>query len=154
MNQAIDRSDNHGGQGDRRIFLVSTFRRSEIAQLLQSQQRFAGTLALEGGFTVSTYQGIPIVPSRFMDKNGATNTSTWNSSTDADNSMYLLDLDNLGFAILKGVDAIHTPVSGEVQGTAGYNRADTVGGYFKTYGLFIMKAFNSHVHISNLTAPQ
>ena len=153
LDLAITRCNKHGGKDDEKIFFCSEERVDEINQLLQSQQRFAGTLNLEGGFSIATYKGIPIVGSRYMDKNGATNTGSWNLSTDADNSMYLLDLDELEFRVLGGVDAKHVSVSGEVSGTAGYNRADVMGGYFKTYGVFVSRTFNRHVHIANLTAP-
>ena len=44
---------------------MSHERRDEINSKLQAQQRFAGTLNLEGGFTVDTYQGIPLIGSSF-----------------------------------------------------------------------------------------
>lgn len=153
LDEAVDRSDKHGAKGHERVFFCSVERGSEINRLLQPQQRFAGTLELEGGFKIATYRGIPIITSRYMDKNGATNVSTWDSSTNADNSMYLLDLDYIEMRILAGVDAKHVPVVGDVGGTAGYNRADVAGGYFKTYGVFVMKRFHTQVHICNLTAP-
>jgi len=153
LDEAVDRSDKHGGKGHERVFFCSVERGSEINRLLQPQQRFAGTLELEGGFKIATYRGVPVVTSRFMDKNGATNVSTWDSSTNADNSMYLLDLDYIEMRILAGVDAKHVPVVGEVSGSSGYNRADVEGGYFKTYGIFVMKRYHTQVHIANLTAP-
>ncbi len=153
LDKAITQSNKKGGKSHERIFFGSEEREDEINQLLQPQQRFAGTLNLEGGFTITTYKRVPIVASRFMDKNGATNTGSWDSSTNADNSMYLLDLNEIEFRVLAGVDAMHVLVQGEVQGTAGYNRADVQGGYFKTYGVFVMRSFNSQVHIANLTAP-
>jgi hypothetical protein len=153
LDGAIVKSNKHGGKDHERVFFCSEERVDEINRLLQPQQRFAGTLNLEGGFSVATYKNVPIVGSRYMDKNGATNTTSWDSSTDADNSMYMLDLDEIEFRVLGGVDATHVAVSGEVQGSAGYNRADAQGGYFKTYGIFVMKTFNSQVHIANLTAP-
>lgn len=153
LNSAITKSNKHGGKSHERVFFCSEERVDEINELLQPQQRFAGTLNLEGGFSITTYKGFPIVGSRFMDKNGVTNTSSFDSSTDADNAMYLLDLDEMDLIVLNGVYAQHVPVSGEVSGTAGYNRADTQGGYFKTYAVFRFKSFNTHVNICNLTAP-
>jgi len=149
LDEAVDRSDKHGGKGNERIFFCSVERGSEINRLLQPQQRFSGTLQLEGGMTISTYRGIPIVTSRFMDKNGCTNTSSWDKDADGDYSMYLLDLDNIEMRILNGVDAKHTPITGSDSGI----RYDVVGGYFKTYGIFVMKRFCSQVNICNLTAP-
>lgn len=153
LDKAITLSNKHGGKDHERVFFCSEERLNEINQLLQPQQRFAGTLNLEGGFSIATYKNIPIVGSRYMDKNGATNTTSWDSSTDADNSMYLLDLDEMEMRILGGTDSKHVVVNGEVSGTAGYNRADAQGGYFKTYGIFVFRNFHPHVHISNLTAP-
>jgi len=153
LDSAITHSNKKGGKGAERIFFCSEERIDEINQLLQPQQRFAGTLNLEGGFTISTYKGFPIIGSRFMDKSGCTNTTSWDKDTDADNSMYLLNLDEIEFRVLAGVDSQHVPVVGEVAGTPGYNRADVVGGYFKTYGTLVMRSFHSHVNICNLTAP-
>lgn len=150
LDEAVDRSDKHGGKGHQRVFFCSVERGSEINRLLQPQQRFAGTLELEGGFKIATYKGVPIVTSRYMDKNGATNTTSWDASTDADNAMYLLDLDYIEVRILAGVDAKHVPIMGEDQ----YNRKDVQGGYFKTYSTgMIMKRFSTQVNICNLTAP-
>lgn len=156
LDKAITLSDKHGAKGKNRIFLCSEERLNEVNQLLQPQQRFvngAGQLALEGGFVVSTYRNIPLIGSRYMDKNGATNTTSWDSSTDADNSMYLLVLDEIEVRVVSGVDAQHVLVAGEVSGTAGYNRADSQGGFFKTYSIFIFRSFQQHVHVANLTAP-
>jgi len=153
LDKAIVESNKKGGKDHERVFFCSEDRVNEINQLLQPQQRFAGTLNLEGGFSVSTYKNVPIVGSRYMDKNGATNTTSWNKDTDADNSMYLLDLDEIEMRIVNGVDAKHVLVSGELSGTAGYNRADAQGGYFKTYGILVMRTFHTQVHICNLTAP-
>lgn len=153
LDEAKTRSNKHGGKGRDRIFFCSEERGDEIDRLLQPQQRFQGTLNLEGGFTLSTYKTIPIVRSRFMDKNGATNTTSWDKDTDADNSMYMLDLSEIQMDILAGVDTQHVAVMGETSGSAGYNRADVSGGYFKTYGVLVMSRFNTQVHIANLTAP-
>lgn len=153
LDKAITQSNKKGGKDHERVFFCSEERTDEINQLLQPQQRFAGTLNLEGGFTIQTYKNKPIVGSRYMDKNGATNTTSWDKDTNADNTMYLLDLDEIEFRILAGTDAKHVVVTGEVGGSAGFNRADAQGGYFKTYGVFVVRAFNPQVHIANLTAP-
>ena len=149
LDEAKDRSDKHGGKDAERVYFCSVERASEINRLLQPQQRFAGTLELEGGFKIATYKGIPIVSSRYMDKNGQTNTSTWDASTDSDNSMYLLDLDQIEFRVLAGVDAKHVPIMGDDTSI----RKDVSGGYFKTYGVLVMKKFTTQVNICNLTAP-
>jgi len=158
LDEAITRSNKHGGKDHERIFFCSEERVNEINQLLQPQQRFAGTLNLEGGFTISTYKGIPIIGSRYMDRQGITNTTSDSAgnvavSSATDNAMFLIDLNNVEFRVLNGVDAQHVPVSNAYYGAATYNRADTQGGFFKTYGTFVVRAFNSHVVIWNLTAP-
>lgn len=152
LDESIRLSDDAGAKGNRRIFFCSTARGCEINQLIQPQGRFvigAGSLELEGGTRVSTYMGIPIVASRFMDKNGI----TWNGSTKtvsyADNAMYLLDLDNLSFRVLDGVDMLHVPVMGNDTSI----RSDEQGGYFKTYGTFEMTRFRTQVLIYNLASP-
>lgn len=152
LDSAIRLSDDAGGKGHRRIFFCSTARGYVINQLLRPFGQFvigAGALELEGGVRVTTYMGVPIVTSRFMDKNGI----TWNGSSKTksytDAAMYLLDLDNIEFRVLNGVDMQHVPV----QGTDTSNRADEVGGYFKTYGVFVMKRFRTQVLIYNLSVP-
>lgn len=152
MDSAIRLSDDAGGKGNRRIFFVSTARGDEINQKLRPFGQFiigAGSLELEGGVHVTTYRGIPIVTSRSMDKNGI----TWNGSSKTksytDAAMYLLDLDNIEFKVLAGVDGQHVPISG----TDTSNRADEEGGYFKTYGVFVMKRFRTQVLIYNLSVP-
>lgn len=163
LDSAITASDNRGGRGHRRIFLCSNERRDEIDQLLQSQQRFvAPSVEIEGGFRVSSYKGIPIIGSRFMDKNGVKWTGTTSADittfyTDADNAMYLLDLDFMMMVHVAGVNAVHVPIGGgnvtAADNTTFSGRADEVGGYFKSYGAFVMKRFDTSVLISNLTAP-
>ena len=152
LNESIRRSNKKNAKGNRRIFFCSDARADEISQLLQPQQRFiagASQLTLEGGFVVMTYRGIPIIGSIYMDKNGATNTTSWDTATGADNSMYLLDMDNIEVRILNGVDYKNVPISG----VDASSRSDASGGYFKTYEILVMKRFNSQVHIANLTAP-
>ena len=157
LNESITRSNKHGGKGHDRIFFCSEERVNEINELLQPQQRFAGTLNLEGGFTISTYKGIPIVGSRFMDLAGLTNTTSASAGAVAesagDNAMYLLDMDRIEFRVLNGVDTQHVSVINHQHGATDYGRSDTSGGFFKIYGTFVVKSFNSHVVIWNLTAP-
>lgn len=152
LDAAIRVSDDAGGKGHRRIFFCSTARGYEINQLLQPQGRFvigAGSLELDGGTRVTSYLGIPIVTSRFMDKNGV----TWNGSTKTrsgtDAAMYLLDLDSIEFRVVAGVDRTHVPVNGNATNI----RNDEVGGYFKTYGILVMRRFRTQVLIYNLSVP-
>jgi HK97 family phage major capsid protein len=144
--------------GGRKIFLCSFERADEINQLLQPQQRFMGSIEIAAGFRVMTYRGIPVVRSKRMAYNGVTNTGGANNSTDADNAMYLLDLDEISFRSVGGVDQVHVPIYGIGDTTAGaaatgYSRADAVGGFYKTYGCFAMERFDCQVIIWNLTAP-
>ena len=67
--------------------------------------------------------------------------------------MDLLDLELIEFRVLGGVDAQHVAVFNVAYNATAKGREDSTGGFFKTYGVFIMKAFNPHVHIFNLTAP-
>jgi len=139
-------------------FLTSFERADEIDELLQPQQRFMGSTEIAAGFRVRTYRGIPILRSKRMAYNGYTNTGSWDLSTDADNAMYLLDMKEVVFKSVAGVDQMHVPISGIGDATAGaaatgYSRADAVGGYYKTYGTFVMTRFDSQVLLWNITAP-
>jgi hypothetical protein len=120
-------------QGKPGFFVVSYERADEINQLLQAQQRFAGTLNLEGGFTVATYQGIPIVKSRYADKNGAADTDT---------AMYLIAANNLVMKTLAETQNV----------MADLGRADAEGGYIKTYEVLVCKDLTKNVIIDDLAA--
>ncbi len=152
LDSAIQISDDKGAKGNRRIFFGSTARGFEINQLLRPHGQFifgAGSLELEGGVKVTTYMGFPIVTSRRMDKNGI----TWNGSTKTlsftDAAMYMLDLTNIEFRVIGGVDMRHVPILG----SGSDSRADETGGYFKTYGTLVMKRFTTQVLIYNLSVP-
>lgn len=154
LKSAITKSNKAGAKGNKRIFLVSEEYGDVIDSLLTTYQRFiAPSLNIEGGMTVATYQGVPIIRSRFMDKNGITWDGSTLTTSHADNAIYLLDLDNIEFRTLAGVDKVHTPIMG-----AGYyadtqltgSRADVRGGYFKTYGTLVMRRFDTQVLIYNL----
>ena len=152
LDASIRLSDDAGGKGHRRIFFCSTARGYEINQLLQPQGRFvigAGSLPLDGGTRVTSYLGIPIVTSRFMDKNGVTWNGTTKTRSATDAAMYLLDLDNIEFRVVAGVDRTHVPVNGNATNI----RNDEVGGYFKTYAILVMRRFRTQVLIYNLSVP-
>ena len=151
MDECVRLSDDAGAKGNRRIFFCSTARGFNINQLLQPQGRFvigAGSLELEGGTKVTTYLGFPIVTSRIMDKSGVT-FNGGKTESDADNAMYFLDLDNIEFRVLAGVDNMHVPIKGNDTSI----RKDEEGGYFKTYGVLVMRRFRTQVLIYNLAAP-
>ena len=140
------------------IFLCSFERADEINQLLQPQQRFMGSVEIKAGFRVITYRNIPVIRSKRMAYNGYTNTGSYDRSTDADNSMYLLDMDEIAFKAVNGVDQRHVSIGGVGDSTTatnagGTSRADAVGGYYKTYGTFVMTRFDTQVLVWNLTAP-
>ena len=144
--------------GGRRIFLMSFERADEVNQLLQPQQRFVGSAEIAAGLRVLTYRGVPIVRSKRMAYNGVTNTGGGDNSTDADNSLYLLDMDDIVEKIVRGVDYAHVPINGVGDSTTatnagGTSRADAVGGYFKTYGCMSMVRFDNQGIIWNITAP-
>jgi hypothetical protein len=153
LDSAITISDNRGAKANRRVFFCSNDRRDEIDQLLQAQQRFvAPSIEIEGGFRVSSYKNIPIIGSRFMDKNGITWDGATKSLSAADQAMYLLDLDNLFMAHVAGVNATHVPVAGGSNGFDNFSgREDVNGGYYKSYGTLVMKRFDTQVLIYNLT---
>lgn len=152
LDAAITLSDNRGAKAHRRVFLCSNDRRDEIDQLLQAQQRFvAPSLEIEGGLRVSSYKNIPIVGSRFMDKNGITWNGAAKSASAADQAMYLLDMDNVFMAHVAGVNATHVPVVGTGQNSTFDGRADVTGGYYKSYGTLVMKRFDTSVLIYNLS---
>ena len=156
LDAAVTRSNKNGGKGHRRVFFCSEDRLDEIHQLLQPQQRFVSGASFEemdGGFRVLTYRRIPIIGSRFMDKNGVTFNGTTRSASATDAAMYLLDLDHLFMVHVGGVNAVHTPILGEAQAIAGESelRADVKGGYYKSYGVLVMSRFDTQVIICNLT---
>lgn len=115
-------------------FIVSYERSDEINSKLQAQQRFVGTLELEGGFTVATYQGIPIVRSRYMDKNGALDTDT---------ALYLTHKGNFEMKVSK--ETSNTEVA--------QTRADSTGGYLSTYEFLKCKELTKNVIIDDVLAP-
>jgi len=155
LDSAITLSNKRGAKGNRRIFFCSEERRDEIDSLLQPQQRFVNqSLEIEGGIRISTYKGVPIIGSRFMDKNGQTWDGTTLTDSATDNSMYLLDLDNIFMTYAGGVNAAHRPIMGANTGSATdsfQSRSDAVGGYYKSYGVFVMRRFDTQVMIYNLT---
>jgi len=145
-----EKADGNDGNDGSKIFLCSKERVDEISQLLQSQQRFP-LKVVEGrfGFRVLNYRGLDIIGSRFMDKNGITWDGATKTKSYADNSMYLLAMDYIIHVILDGVDFVHVPI----MGADASQRSDVRGGFFKTYGVFVMKRFDNQVLIYNLDAP-
>lgn len=150
LDAAITASNKTGGKNARRIFFCSEDRMDEISQLLQAQQRFnssGNTIEFDGGFRVLAYKRVPIVGSRFMDKNGVTYNGSSLTLSHADQAMYLLDLDQIQMVHVAGVNATHVPI----MGADAQQRADVQGGYYKSYGVLVMKKFVTQVIIANLT---
>jgi len=117
------------------MFVVSYKREDEINGKLQAQQRFvAPSLEIEGGFRLSTYRGVPIVPSRYMDKNGAADTDT---------ALYLTHKGN--FEMKVGKETSNTMVA--------QTRADETGGYLSTYEFLKCKELTKNVIIDDVAVP-
>ena len=153
LDSAITISNKRGAKRSRRIFLMSEERVDKVHQLLQAQQRFistGNTVEFDGGFRVLAYRRIPIIGSRFMDTVEIVKTGSAITTPGAgDGCVFLLDLDNLFMAYVAGVNASHVPIAGSA--TADGNiRLDFQGGYFKSYGVLVMKRFDTQVAIINL----
>ena len=153
LNQAITESNIAGGKRANRIFLCSERRMDAIADLIAPQGRYvvgAAAVELDGGLRVLTWRGIKIISSRLMALFGVTSTNgTSVTFADTDNCTLLLDMDNINFYSVAGVDARHVPVVG----TDTSQRSDVEGGWFKTYGVFVVEKFNTHAVIWNLSTP-
>ncbi len=152
MDAAITVSNIEGGKSANRIYLVSERRADKLWQLLQPQGRFvigASEVSIDGGGRVLTYRGIKIISSRFQALNGVTGNGSAVTFTDTDNSVLLLDMDNISFYNVAGVDARHIPI----MGLSTAIRSDVEGGYYKTYGVFVVEKFNTQVVIYNLSTP-
>ncbi len=153
LNSSITVSNIEGAKTAKRIFLCSEHRMDEISDLIAPQGRYvvgAKMVELDGGMTVLSWKNIPFIASRLMTYFGVTSDN--GSSvlfTDADNAMCLLDMDNISFYSVAGVDTRHIPVLG----ADASQRSDVEGGYFKTYGIFVVERLNTQVVIWNLSSP-
>ncbi len=136
-----------------RIWLMSFERADELNQLLQPQQRFQGRIEQPGGFTIPTYRNIPVVRSKRMAVVGVTNTGSGDNNANTDSVIYLLDMDEIVFKTVAGVDQTHVPIIGGGDSTNFLQRGDVRGGYYKTYGMIVVKRFDSQGIIWNLSAP-
>ena len=153
LNSAITVSNIEGAKGARRIFLVSEHRLDEISDLVAPQGRFivgARMAELDGGVSVLSWKNIPFISSRLMTYFGVTSDNGSSVTfTDADNAFPLLDMDNISFYNVAGVDTRHVPI----MGADASQRSDVQGGFFKTYGSFVVEKFNTQVVIWNLSSP-
>jgi len=149
LDDAITVSNIKGGKGHNRIFLVSEKRYTRIKDLIAPQGRFvigAQMARLDGGAEVLSWQGIKIIASRYAALAGVTADGTNATFSDADNAVRLIDMDNVVFYNVAGVDRKHVPI----MGADANQRNDVEGGYFKTYGVFVMKRFDTSTLIYNL----
>ena len=153
LNGAITVGNIAGAKRANRIFLVSERRMDEISALIAPEGRYvvgARMVELDGGMSILSWKGIPFISSRLMALNGVTSSNgTSVTFADTDNNVLLLDMDNIVFYNVSGVDTKHVPLIGSDSGI----RYDVEGGYFKTYGVFVVKKFNTQVVIWNLSAP-
>jgi len=149
LDSAITKSNKQDGGSGLKVFFMSLERLDEISQKLQPQQRFPSA-SVEGnlGLRALSYRGFELVGSRFMDKNGVLYTGS-SSLSYTDNSMYLLNLDDIEMRVLNGVDFVHVPIVGDDTSI----RKDVRGGYFKTYGVLVLRRFDNQVLIYNLATP-
>jgi hypothetical protein len=121
-------------QGMPGMFVFSYERCDELNSLLQAQQRFTGTVNTPAGFTVPTYNGVPIIRSRYADKAG---------SSDTDTVIFLTAANNLSMKVLQETQNVN----------ADLGRSDAVGGYIKTYEVLIAKDLTKNVLIARLAVP-
>jgi hypothetical protein len=150
LDSIITKSNKRGAKKSRRILLMSEERVDKLAQLLDDNRRFittGNTIEFDGGFRILAYQRIPVIGSRFMDVAGILQSSgTTTAPGNSDNSIFLLDLDSCFMAYVAGVNAVHTPILGQ----SAASRSDVRGGYYKSYGSFIMKRLDTSGVIFNL----
>lgn len=153
LNAAITIGNIEGAKNARRMYLVSERRMDAISDLIAPQGKYmmgAASVELDGGLRVLSWRNIPIISSRLMALNGVTSSN--GSSVvfaDTDNNVLLLDMDNISFYNVAGVDTRHVPI----MGADASQRSDVEGGYFKTYGIFVVEKFNTQVVIWNLSTP-
>jgi hypothetical protein len=154
LNAAITVSNIAGAKTHNRVYLCSERRMDEISALIAPQGRYvvgAASVELDGGQRVLTWRGNKIISSRFMTAYSKTssNGSSITSTLGTDNCILFLDMDNISFYNVAGVDARHIPI----MGADASQRSDVEGGYFKTYGVFAVERFDTQVIIYNLSAP-
>ncbi len=152
LNSAITVSNIAGAKNNSRLFLISEHRMDEISDLIAPQGRYmigAAKVELDGGMSVLSWKNIPFIASRLMTYFGVTGNGSSVTFTDADNAFPLLDMDNIAFYNVAGVDARHVPILG----ADASQRSDVEGGYFKTYGVFVVEKFNTQTVIYNLDSP-
>ena len=116
------------------FFLVSYERADEINAQLQVQQRFQGSMTIEGGFEVPTYLGIPIISNNYMSTAGPANTDTVIFGMGTDN-WFLYETN---------------PIRSR-EATLG--REDSVGGFLVHYAVPVIPRLTHNVRIHDLAVP-
>ena len=154
MNAAISASEIAAGKGGNRIFLCSVLRMDAISDLIAPQGRYvqgASSVELDGGQRVLAWRGYKIISSRFMTNYSvvSTNGTSCIFTPSTDNCVLFLNLDNIEFDNVAGVDMKHRAYLG----ADASQRSDVEGGAFFTYGALVMTKFNDQVVIWNLSAP-
>lgn len=153
LNKAITVGNIEGAKNARRMYLCSETRMDAISDLIAPQGRFvigAASVELDGGMRVLSWRTIPIISSRLMAFNGVTSDNASSVDfVDTDNNVLLLDMNNISFYNVSGVDTRHVPI----KGADASQRSDVEGGYFKTYGIFVVEKFNTQVVIWNVSTP-
>lgn len=130
LDNAVDALDQVGGKAG--FFLASYGMASKMGRLLQAQQRFTGTVNIAGGFVLQTYQGIPIVRSRYMDKFG---------SADTDTAFALIGADNVEMRVVKDLSNREIDMG----------RYDARGGNITMYETLVVKDLTKNVLIYGVT---
>lgn len=105
----------------------------EISQLLQSQQRFQGSVKVAGGFEIMTYRGVPVVPSVYMDKAG---------DSDTDTKVYFMGAGIWEMRVLEEFNNV----------MVANTRCDITGGYIKGYEVLVCKDLTKNSMIYALMA--
>jgi hypothetical protein len=130
LDSAVDALTAVGGQAG--YFLTSIPMGSKMSQLLQSQQRFVGTMNIAGGFQLQTYNGVPIVRSKYMDKFG---------SSDTDTAFALIGANNLVMKVVKELSNKDIDLG----------RYDSVGGNITMYEVLVAKDLTKNVLVYGVT---
>ena len=132
LDQAITAQKKVKGKPD--YFLMSYERSDEINAILATKQRFAGTLDLEGGFTVTTYRGVPLISSIYADKLGAADTDT---------RLLLIAKNNVVMKVLDETKQLGVDLG----------RSDAQGGYIRTMQVLKVKDLTKNVVIDDVQVP-
>ena len=116
------------------MFVMSYERWDEVNAQLQAQQRFTGSINIAGGFQVMTYNNVPLIRSRYMDKAGESNTDT---------KVFLIASNNLVLKTFWDIASVD----------ADLGRLDSTGGYIKSAMALVSKRLTQNCVIDDLAVP-